>query len=400
MIAPPAPPRTGGRPRSDGGGVGAGMGEACRRQALGHSKTCDILSDVSDSAALVLAGVTRRFGDVLALDDVTLRGAAGAILGVLGPSGCGKTTLLNVVAGHLRPDRGRIEIAGRIVADGSATWVPPQRRRVALVFQDYALFPHLSALENVRFALPRDERRRGDERSRELLEALDVAAVADRRPSELSGGQQQRVALARALAQRPDLVLLDEPFSSLDQGTREEVRAEIIGRLRATGITCLVVTHDQEEALSLSDRVAVMHEGRVLQVDTPEVLYRRPFCSEVASFIGRANVLDGEGLGERVRTPLGTYELLAAHQGPVRVFVRPELVGVRRDAGGEAVVEARDFRGHDVVYTLRLDDGTRALSHRPSVEMVEVGERVRIEPQPGYAALVPVPFAQHAPIGD
>jgi iron(III) transport system ATP-binding protein len=353
---------------------------------------------MSDKAALALVGVTRRFDDVIALDDVSLTVADGEILGVLGPSGCGKTTLLNVVAGHLRPERGRIEIAGRVVVDGDAVWVPPQRRRVAMVFQDYALFPHLTVLENVRFALPRDERRRGEQSARELLEALDVAATAERRPAELSGGQQQRVALARALAQRPDLVLLDEPFSSLDQGTRDDVRGEIIGRLRTTGITCLVVTHDQEEALSISDRVAVMHEGRVLQVDTPEVLYRRPFCSEVAAFIGRANVLDGEGIGERVRTPLGTYELLSAHDGPVRVFVRPELVGVRRDDTGEAVVEARDFRGHDVVYTLRLDDGTRALSHRPSVEMVEVGDRVRIEPQPGYAALVPVPFGQHAPV--
>jgi len=378
--------------------IGGPWTEACRRQALGCSNACDILSTMSDKAALALVGVTRRFDDVIALDDVSLTVADGEILGVLGPSGCGKTTLLNVVAGHLRPERGRIEIAGRVVVDGDAVWVPPQRRRVAMVFQDYALFPHLTVLENVRFALPRDERRRGEQSARELLEALDVAATAERRPAELSGGQQQRVALARALAQRPDLVLLDEPFSSLDQGTRDDVRGEIIGRLRTTGITCLVVTHDQEEALSISDRVAVMHEGRVLQVDTPEVLYRRPFCSEVAAFIGRANVLDGEGIGERVRTPLGTYELLSAHDGPVRVFVRPELVGVRRDDTGEAVVEARDFRGHDVVYTLRLDDGTRALSHRPSVEMVEVGDRVRIEPQPGYAALVPVPFGQHAPV--
>jgi iron(III) transport system ATP-binding protein len=350
---------------------------------------------VNAAPTLELQGVTRRFGPVVALDDASLTVAPGEILGVLGPSGCGKTTLLNLIAGHLQPDSGRIAISGQVVADAT-TLVPAQRRRVAMVFQDFALFPQMTALENVRFALPKDERRGGDERARDLLRILAVDDLADRRPAELSGGQQQRIALARALAQRPDLVLLDEPFSSLDQGTRDEVRAEIIGRLRETGITCLVVTHDQEEALSISDRVAVLHEGRVLQVDRPEVLYRKPFCSEVADFIGRANVLDGEAAGERVRTPLGTYELLAAAEGPVRVFVRPELVGVRRDAAGEALVEARDFRGHDVVYTLRLDDGTRALAHRPSVEMVDVGDRVRIEPQPGYAALVPVPFDQQS----
>ncbi len=343
-----------------------------------------IVSDIS----LRLENVVRRFGDVTALDNVTLHVAAGEVMAILGPSGCGKTTLLNLVAGHLRPDSGLIEVGGEIVAD-ETTWVGPQQRRVAMVFQDYALFPHLTAAENVRFALPKADRRHGDARARELLAAMDVEELADRRPTQLSGGQQQRVALARALAQNPALVLLDEPFSSLDQATRDDVRKEMIGRLRATGLACIVVTHDQEEALSISDRVAVMHEGRILQVDQPEILYRKPFCSEVADFLGRANVLDGDGRGDIVDTALGTYALLAHVTGPVRVFVRPELVGVRKDDTGEAVVESRDFRGHDVVYTLRLEDGSMVWAHRPSVEMVEVGDRVRFEPQPGHAALVP-----------
>jgi iron(III) transport system ATP-binding protein len=259
-----------------------------------------------------------------------------------------------------------------------------------MVFQDYALFPHLTVVENVAFALPKEQRKRGEERARELLDLLDVAELAERRPTELSGGQQQRVALARALAQDPELVLLDEPFSSLDQGTRDEVRTELIGRLRQTGLTCIFVTHDQEEALSIADRVAVMHEGRIMQVDQPEVLYRKPFCSEVANFLGRANVLDGVAHGESVDTPLGSYALLSHAEGPVRVYVRPELVGVADDASGDVIVEGRDFRGHDVLYTLRLPDGSVAIAHRPSVGMVEVGQRVRIEPQPGHAALVPV----------
>ncbi len=347
------------------------------------------------STALRLDGISRGFGDVAALAGVSLTVQSGELLAILGPSGCGKTTLLNVIAGHLRPDAGRIAIGDRVVAD-DGVWVAPQDRRVAMVFQDYALFPHLTVAENVAFALPRSQRKTGDARSRELLALLDVEDLADRRPTELSGGQQQRVALARALAQDPELVLLDEPFSSLDQGTRDEVRTELIGRLRQTGLTCIFVTHDQEEALSIADRVAVMHEGRILQVDAPEVLYRKPFCSEVANFLGRANVLDGIGRGETVDTPLGSYALLSQASGPVRVYVRPELVGVAGDETGDVVVEARDFRGHDVLYTLRLPDGSVAIAHRPSVNMVEVGQRVRIEPQPGHAALVPVAWSDRA----
>jgi len=347
---------------------------------------------VTTATSLRLTGVARRFGAVTALDHVDLAVAPGEVVAILGPSGCGKTTLLNLVAGHLRPDAGTIEVGGRTVA-GDGAWVVPQDRRVAMVFQDFALFPHLTVAENVAFALPKAARRGGEARARELLALLDVGDLAERRPTEISGGQQQRVALARALAQEPQLVLLDEPFSSLDQATRDDVRGELIGRLRETGLACVVVTHDQEEALSISDRVAVMHAGRILQIDQPEVLYRKPFCSEVADFLGRANVLDGEGRGEVVETPLGTYALLGAAHGPVRVFVRPELVGVRPDPDGEAVVEAKAFRGHDVMYTLRLSDGTVAWAHRPSVDMAEVGDRVAIEPQPGHAALVPVAWS-------
>ncbi len=348
--------------------------------------------------ALRLEGVRRRFGDVAALDDVSLTVQSGEVMAILGPSGCGKTTLLNLVAGHLRPEAGRVTIGDRVVADDGC-WIAPQDRRVAMVFQDYALFPHLTVVENVVFALPKGQRRGGEERARELLALLDVEELAERRPTELSGGQQQRVALARALAQDPELILLDEPFSSLDQGTRDDVRNELIGRLRQTGLTCIFVTHDQEEALSVSDRVAVMHEGRILQVDQPEALYRKPFCSEVANFLGRANVLDGVAHGESVDTPLGSYALLGQAAGPVRVYVRPELVGVRGDETGDVVVEGRDFRGHDVLYTLRLPDGSVAIAHRPSVDMVEVGQRVRIDPQPGHAALVPVAFGDRDTAG-
>lgn len=354
---------------------------------------------MTEPIALRLHGVSRQFGAVAALDGVELAVPRGELLAILGPSGCGKTTLLNVIAGHLRPDAGEIAIGDRVVADAHR-WVGPQDRRVAMVFQDYALFPHLTVAENVAFALPREQRKGGEVRARELLALLDVEELAERRPTELSGGQQQRIALARALAQDPELVLLDEPFASLDQGTRDEVRTELIGRLRQTGLTCIFVTHDQEEALSIADRVAVMHEGRILQIDQPEVLYRKPFCSEVASFLGRANVLDGVAHGETVDTPLGSYALLGQASGSVRVYVRPELVGVAGDEAGDVIVEGRDFRGHDVLYTLRLPDGSVAIAHRPSVDMVEIGQRVRIEPQPGHAALVPVAWGDRERAGD
>ncbi len=350
---------------------------------------------------LRITDLSMRFGDVAALSSATLDVRRGELVSILGPSGCGKSTLLQLVAGHLRPQSGRIEIGGRVVTD-AAVDVPARQRRVGMVFQDYALFPHLDVLDNVAYGVSTDGEgrspwaRRAARRMRrndalEVLDRLDIAALAHRLPGELSGGQQQRVAIARAIAQQPRLLLLDEPFCNLDASTREHVRGEIVELLRATGLTCLFVTHDQEEALAVSDRVAVMQGGQVLQVDDPETLYRRPFCIEVAEFLGRTNVLRGLAHGRMVQTEVGAFRLADDVDGEVDVIVRPELIDVRSSSTGTARVVGREFRGHDVLYTLRLASGSTIWAHRPSIDMADVGDLVELAAEPGPAAVVQSP---------
>src|ERR671910_308469 len=217
-------------------------------------------------------GVAKRYGAVQAVDQAQLCVERGEFVALLGPSGCGKTTLLRLIAGFEEPEAGTVEVAGRPVA-GNGTWVPPERRKVGMVFQDYALFPHLTVAENVGFGLPRNERKT---RVPIVLALVDLCGLGRRYPHELSGGQQQRVALARALAPRPKLVLLDEPFSSLDASLREDTGRAVVRALRAAGAAALLVTHDQGEALSLADQVAVMMGGTFLQVASPAAVYLTP----------------------------------------------------------------------------------------------------------------------------
>ena len=238
---------------------------------------------------LELKGIRKRFGELAVLRGVDLALYPGEILALLGPSGCGKTTLLRVVAGLEVPDAGRVFLEGREI-----TALPPEKRGIGFVFQDYALFPHLTALGNVAFGLKGKDRLA---RARKALERVGMTLFQDRRPGELSGGQQQRVALARALAPGPKLVLLDEPFSSLDAGLRAATREEVRKVLKETGTAALLVTHDQEEALSFADRLGVMRGGEILQVGTPAEVYLRPKTPFVAQFLGRTNLLPGEGRG-------------------------------------------------------------------------------------------------------
>ncbi len=320
-----------------------------------------------------LTDVTKRFGDVVAVDAATLTVERGEVVALLGPSGCGKTTLLRTIAGFERPEDGSVELDGRVV-DDAVRWVPPERRRVGMVFQDYALFPHLTVAENVGYGLPRRARR---DRVPELLATVGLAELGERYPHQLSGGQQQRVALARALAPSPDVVLLDEPWSSVDPQLREELRDEVTAILRPLGVTALLVTHDREEAFSLADRIALMRDGRIVQSGTAEALYRRPASRWAAEFVGPANVLDGAHDGGRVQTVLGSFPAPHGDREPLGVLVRPELLGLARDPDGPAQVVGRDFRGHDILYRVRLDH-TELVSQRPSTESVEVGERVRV----------------------
>ena len=247
-----------------------------------------------------LNNVSKRYwpGPVKALVDVSIDVRQGEILTLLGPSGCGKTTTLRLIAGFEAPDQGEVRILDRSVS-GNGCWVPPENRGVGMVFQDYALFPHLTVGDNVMFGL--HGRRASDrpQRARDVLRLLDLSHHFDRYPHELSGGQQQRVALARAIAPEPVVVLMDEPFSNLDAHLRDNVRDEVVESLRAAGITCVLVSHDQRDALAISDRVAVMNQGRMEQIGTPQEIYKHPESIFVATFVGRTNLLQGLIQGRR-----------------------------------------------------------------------------------------------------
>ena len=309
------------------------------------------------AVGLRVAGLRKAFGETVVLDGVDLTVRDG-ITAVLGPSGCGKTTLLRLVAGFLEPDAGTIAIGERTVA-GSGARVPARSRRVGYVPQEGALFPHLDVTANVGFGLPRGER--AGPRVREVLDLVELpVTVAGRYPHELSGGQQQRVALARALAPSPALVLLDEPFSSLDAGLREDTGRAVARALRASGATALLVTHDQGEALSLADQVAVMAEGRFLQVSTPAEIYLRPASPRVAGFMGHATLLEGTATGRSATCALGEVSLLdnpaGNPTGPVLLALRPEQVSVSPGAvdGVAADVVDVSYFGHDATLRARV----------------------------------------------
>jgi iron(III) transport system ATP-binding protein len=299
-----------------------------------------------------------------AVDRLSLRVDRGETVALLGPSGCGKTTLLRLIAGFEAPDAGTIRVSGRTMSDAS-TFVPPEERRIGFVFQDYALFPHLDVLGNVAFGLagrtPADRRAR----AREVLDLVGLTVFARRYPGQLSGGQQQRVALARALAPGPEVILLDEPFSNLDAALREGTRQEVRRILERSGATTVLVTHDQEEAMTFADRLAVMRSGRLEQQGAPEDTYLAPRTAFVAGFLGRTNLLRGEADGATVRTRLGELPLTREAHGPVLVSLRPEDLALRPrgDAAGEGlpvVVTERTFQGHDLVFRCRLDAGPAA----------------------------------------
>jgi iron(III) transport system ATP-binding protein len=314
-------------------------------------------------AGLRLQGVSKHFGTkvapILAANEVALTVDSGELLALLGPSGCGKTTTLRLIAGFERVDAGTIEIDGEVVASRSVH-VQPERRRVGMVFQEYALFPHVNVLANIEFGLRRVAVAEKEVRTKEILDLTGLVGLEQRMPHELSGGQQQRVALARALAPRPALILLDEPFSNLDASLRARVRAEVREILRAANTTAVFVTHDQEEALSLVDRVAVMLDGSVEQVASPRELYTSPATRAVAEFIGDANFLPGVGHGATIECELGTLGAHRAVHGPVDILLRPENIELQVAQPGlpAARVRHRLFFGHDQLITVQLPTGT------------------------------------------
>lgn len=297
-------------------------------------------------ARLDVSGVSRRYGRTPALEDVSLSLPPGEILAVLGRSGCGKSTLLRLIAGLDAPDAGEIRIDDRLVA-GQGRDEPPETRGVGLMFQDYALFPHLTVLANVRFGLRHLSSREARAVALERLAEVGLADRADSYPGTLSGGEAQRVALARALAPRPRVLLLDEPFSNLDAGTRERVRADTLAVLRQGGISAILVTHDAAEAVEFADRIALMREGRLIQCDTAEMLYRAPASPFAARALGDIVEMAGLASGGRLTTPLGTLPLPdAAPDGSVRVCLRPEAIRiVPRGEGVPGRILRRRFAG-------------------------------------------------------
>ena len=328
-----------------------------------------------EAPALRCEGLVKHFGGVRVVDGLDLTAERGEIVALLGPSGCDKTTTLRLIAGFEEQEAGTIEIAGRQVA-GAGRFEAPERRRVGMVFQDYALFPHLGVARNVAFGLPR-----GSDRDRRVSAALAIVGLdhlADRMPHELSGGQQQRVALARALAPEPAIILLDEPFSNLDAELRASVRADVRRILAAAGATAVLVTHDQEEALSLADRVAVMWDGAIVQSATPEELYHRPVDRAVAAFVGDAQFLPGDGRGRRVRCDLGDLPTHGTADGAVDVMLRPEALRLALDQTGNGTVLAREFYGHDQLMTVGLDGGRTVRARLGTYGGIRPGDRVHV----------------------
>ena len=311
-------------------------------------------------------GLTKSFGSLAVLAGVDLDVQPSSTTAVLGPSGCGKTTLLRLVAGFLAPDAGSIHLDGRLVADVSVSQ-PTSRRRVGYVPLEGALFPHLDVASNITFGMPRRERR-ARARVGELLDLVGLdAALATRFPHELSGGQQQRVAVARALAPEPSVVLLDEPFSSLDSGLRAETGHAVLQALRATGATAVLVTHDQDEALSLADQVALMRDGRIAQVGTPRELYEAPVDRDVAEFVGAAVILPATMRGDLADCALGLLRVTApTPPGPASVLIRPEQLrlGGPRESPLRARVLDVGYHGHDASVRLVLEDGEVAVLAR------------------------------------
>jgi iron(III) transport system ATP-binding protein len=317
-------------------------------------------------AALSVRAVAKSFGPVAVLRGVDLDAAVGSVTAVLGPSGCGKTTLLRLIAGFQRPDAGTIDLAGRRVSDARVQ-VPAEARGLGYLAQEGALFPHLTVARNITFGLPRRNRRdRGI--VRELLDLVRLdPALADRYPHQLSGGQQQRVALARTMAPQPKLILLDEPFSALDTALRAETRSAVAAALSAAGVTAILVTHDQSEALSFADRVCVMSGGVFTQVGTPREVYRSPVDLPTAEFLGDTCVVPADLTGDTAMSPLGPVTIRRRPGDPaggrVQLMLRPEqlrvaavdpLLAAHQDVGVAGVTRSVDYFGHDWVVTAEL----------------------------------------------
>ena len=336
-------------------------GAAAVALAAPSSMAAPEASAIRRGREILVDEVSVALGGSPVLCSASISAEPGRTLAILGPSGCGKTTLLRVLAGLQRLDSGQVVLGGTLMS-GPGVHVAADKRGIGMVFQDWSLFPHLTVAANVAFGLPRSERPRSrilprpaSRRVRDLLDLVGIPELSDRLPGSLSGGQQQRVALARALAPRPSVLLLDEPFSSLDTTLRVEVRAEVAALLRELEVTCVFVTHDQDEAFVLGDEVAVMRDGAVIQQAPPAVLYEQPADRWLAGFVGEADTVAGRAEGDIAYTSMGPMKLQSPLHGEVDVLLRPEEFALTEGSSG--TVDHIEFFGHDTLYYIRSADG-------------------------------------------
>ena len=327
-----------------------------------------------DNLLIRTRSVSKSYDEEQVLSDFNLDVWKGSITGILGSSGSGKTTALRLIAGFDRPDAGIIEMKNEVIVSDEV-WLPPERRNIGMVFQDYALFPHLTVEKNIAFGLGKNDLEKG--RLKEVIDMCNLSGLINKFPQELSGGQQQRVALARALAPNPEVVLLDEPFTSLDAQMARVLRDEVVELLKNTETTAIIVTHDQEEALSVCDVVSVLEKGKIIQSSTPQEIYLNPVSKTVANSVGDPNILKGFSIDGRVETSLGTF--VSAYEGALDVSIRPECIELKLDSEGSYIVKECTFYGHDQVISFQNSKGEVFRARSLPNTIYEAGDKVNIE---------------------
>jgi len=327
-----------------------------------------------DNLLIRTRSVSKFYDEEQVLSDFNLDVWKGSITGILGSSGSGKTTALRLIAGFDRPDAGIIEMKNEVIVSDEV-WLPPERRNIGMVFQDYALFPHLTVEKNIAFGLGKNDLEKG--RLKEVIDMCNLSGLINKFPQELSGGQQQRVALARALAPNPEVVLLDEPFTSLDAQMARVLRDEVVELLKNTETTAIIVTHDQEEALSVCDVVSVLEKGKIIQSSTPQEIYLNPVSKTVANSVGDPNILKGFSIDGRVETSLGTF--VSAYEGALDVSIRPECIELNLDSEGSYIVKECTFYGHDQVISFQNSKGEVFRARSLPNTIYEAGDKVNIE---------------------